>query len=297
MTRRRLSSNPLEIFRDVFRPAEALSRQGAGFNIGFMTASPSLPAPADSDSRWLYDAKRDPADPRLAAGLSAILRPLTLYFRTELVGLARIPKDRGCLMVSNHALMGIDTLVLYAEYFRKTGRMLRGVAEHIFFRHRLVGDLFMRFGAFDGTRKNAVRLLKAGHSVLCYPGGARESFAERQWRYTLKWEGRMGYLRSALAANVPIVPFASIGPEEAYVTLFREPFLGRLLFGSAKYDFPVFTGLGLLPFPVKFRYVFDEPIDLKKRFGLTARSSDEKFAAVHEKIWRQTQKFIDTNRK
>lgn len=250
------------------------------------------------NQRWLYDPRNDPADLSMMAKVSLLIRPLALYFRTEFSGLNHVPEGRGCLLVSNHALMGIDTVVFYPEYFRRTGRMLRGVAEHFFFRNLVVGNFFMRMGAFDGTRENAVSLLKAGNAVLCYPGGARESFAGRGERYQLKWEGRMGYLRSALAANVPIVPFASLGTEDAYVTLFREPFLGRLIFGSPKYDFPIFTGIGLMPFPAKFRYVFDKPIDLKKRFGLTvrdARASDDKLDFAHKEIWRQTQKLIDGN--
>lgn len=247
----------------------------------------------------LYDPRHDTVAPALVAGLSALVRPLACYFRTELIGLDNIPKTRGSLCISNHAVLGLDTLVLYTECFRLTGRILRGVAEHFFFRNKIVGDLFMRFGAVDGNRINAVNLLKAGHAVLCYPGGARESFAEYSQRYTLKWNSHMGYLRSALAANVPIVPFASIGAEDAYITLFREPLIGRMIFGSSKYDLPVFTGLGLMPLPVKFRYVFAKPIDLKKRFGLRARdakASEKKLASVHQAIWRQTQNLIDANR-
>lgn len=247
-----------------------------------------------------YDPHNDLTDKRLIKAMSLCLTPLIKYFRTELVNTGNVPKESGCLCVSNHAIMGIDTLILYLEYFRKTGRVIRGLADHFFFQQTLIGELMMRFGAVDGNRDNAVKLLKAGNLMLCYPGGADESFGTNGEHYTLKWQGRMGYLRSAIAAGVPVLPIASIGAEDAYLTLFREPFIGRRLFGSPKYDFPVFTGLGLMPLPVKFRYIFDKPIDLKKRFGLKikdAKASDKFLAPIHQEIWQQTQRLIDVNRK
>lgn len=226
------------------------------------------------------------------------LMPFVRYFRTEITGSENLPKGAS-LIISNHAVWGIDVLIFLAAYYHQTGKIIRGLGEHLLFSNPFVGEGFRKCGAVDGTQENAVRLLKSGQAAICYPGGARDSFKNWRQRYQLLWEGRTGYLRSAVLANAPIVPMASLGVDDAYITIGREKIIGRWWMGKPKYDLPIFFGLGLLPFPVKFRFLFGKPIYPRQEFGLTltdARANSQKLIKAHEKIQKRVQALIDANR-
>ncbi len=242
-----------------------------------------------------YDPEHDKLDPRLIGQLQTLARPMVRYFRTEVEGLENLPWDSGCLCVSNHAVLGLDSAVLFAAVHERTGRMLRGLGEHVLFKLPLISHFFVRFGAVDGNRDNAVRLLRNGEWAICYPGGVNDSFKRPEDRYRLKWHNRLGYLRCALAAGVPIVPIAGIGIDDAFITIGREHRLGRRLLGGPTYDLPILVGLGLMPLPVKFRFIFAPPID-PRRFGLTEADADapvEELLPAHADIWSHTQGLID----
>lgn len=247
-------------------------------------------------SQGIFDEDHDLIDFQMIERLMQLGRVLVKYFRTSLSGLENLPKNKGALLISNHSIMGIDSIILFCALYDQTHRALRGLGEHFFFKNPKVGQFMMKIGMVDGNRDNAVSLLKAGKWTLAYPAGVKESFSHYSKSYQLHWKDRLGYLRCALAANVPIIPFASIGADESYVTIGHEPWIDRKLGGSKKYDLPIMIGLGAFPLPVKFRYVFDKPIHLKKRFGLTqkhASASNSKLLPAHEAIWNQTQVLID----
>ena len=52
-----------------------------------------------------------------------------------------------------------------------------------------------------------------------FPGGAREVYKRRDQRYELLWGERTGFARMAIAAGVPIVPFAAVGAEDRFDVL------------------------------------------------------------------------------
>ncbi len=252
--------------------------------------------PEELTASGQYDPEHDQYDPKLVAQLQTYARPMVRYFRTEVHGIEHLPWDKGCICVSNHAVLGLDSAVLFAALHERTGRMLRGLGEHVLFKVPLLSQLFVRFGAVDGNRDNAVRLLKAGEWAICYPGGVRDSFKRPSDRYRLKWHNRVGYLRCALQAGVPIIPIAGIGIDDAFVTLGNERVVGRRIFGRSTYDMPILMGLGLMPLPVKFRFVIGAPIDPTERFGLTAADANapiEDLLSAHADLWSHTQGLID----
>lgn len=75
-----------------------------------------------------------------------------------------------------------------------------------------------------------------------YPGGIDESLKPKRDRNRLKWGARDGFARVALRARVPILPIAGAGIDETYTIHVREPWLGRRLLGSARYDLPIASG-------------------------------------------------------
>lgn len=242
-----------------------------------------------------YDPAQ-PLDDVFIRQVITLTSPMVRYFRAQVDGGWQLPRDRGALLVSNHAAFGIDSMVFFSVLYGETGRMLRGLADHNVFKIPLLNQLLLKMGAVDGRRDNAIALLRDGQWGICYPGGSEDSFKTTDRRYKLPWHNRMGYLRVALAAGVPIVPVAGIGIDDAYVSLGRERQIGRALFGKPRYDLPILMGLGPMPLPVKFRFVIDAPLDPAARFGLGpehADAPDEVLLEAHLAIWTHTQQLID----
>ncbi len=242
-----------------------------------------------------YDPEA-PLDDAFVRQVVRLTSPVVRYFRTKVEGAWRLPRDQGALLISNHAILGIDSMVFFPALYEETGRLLRGLADHHLFKIPLLNQLVTRMGAVDGRRDNAIAMLRDGHWGICYPGGSQDSFKTMDQRYRLPWHGRMGYLRVALASGVPIVPVAGIGIDDAYVGIGKERQLGRALFGKPRYDLPILVGLGPMPLPVKFRFVIDEPIDPASAFGLSpehADAPDEVLLEAHLAIWTHTQQLID----
>jgi 1-acyl-sn-glycerol-3-phosphate acyltransferase len=184
------------------------------------------------------------------------------WFRAKLEGQEHLPEG-GALLVGNHAMFGLDGVVLGALVVRVTGRPLRFLGERNLFRFGPLARLFHAVGAVEGAPENAVALLRSGAWVGVYPGGIEDSWKLVDERYVLKWGERAGFARVAMRAGVPILPVAGLGIDEMYSVVAREPWLGRAVMGSSRYDLPlVFGAYGtLLPRRVPQRYVIGAPID------------------------------------
>jgi 1-acyl-sn-glycerol-3-phosphate acyltransferase len=168
------------------------------------------------------------------------------------------------LLVGNHGPFAIDTSVLIHALYRETGRIARGLGDRMVFKNPVTGYLAKVVGGVEGSPENAQALLSASELVLVYPGGARETLREPEQRYQLSWEGRMGFVRVALRAQVPIVPIACVGVDDLLVQVVsREQVLsspvGKLaaaLLGE-KYVPPLFAPRMR---PTQFHYYVGEPI-------------------------------------
>jgi 1-acyl-sn-glycerol-3-phosphate acyltransferase len=214
-------------------------------------AAPNIPAP----------------NARLLAffGTRAGHRALTLitdYFHATLRGDEHIPRQGGALIVSNHALFALDTAVLGALLVRDIGRNPRFLADRKLWEIPGLHQLITAIGALPGEPHAAQTLLKRGELVVVYPGGVDDSLKLDEARYRLQWKTRAGFARVALAARTPIIPVVGLGIDEMYSVRAREHFVGRRIFGSARYDLPLaFGAFGtLIPRRVKQTYIALPPI-------------------------------------
>ncbi len=182
---------------------------------------------------------------------------LARWHRAELDGVEHLPRGPA-LLVGNHGLYGLETPVFFWLLLRETGRLPCGLADRTLFGNRLVRPLLARVGSAPATAQDALRQLAAGHLVVCYPGGAFETFKEPDERYRLHWERNCGFARLAIAARVPIVPFAGLGVDDVWINLGHLR-AARRLFG--RYSVPLGVGLGPLPFPARLRFVLDRPLE------------------------------------
>jgi 1-acyl-sn-glycerol-3-phosphate acyltransferase len=166
-------------------------------------------------------------------------RALAERFQGTLHDADRIPRRGPALLVGNHALFGLDSVVLVSLLVAAGHRVPRFLAEKNLFRLPGLRDALAAVGAIPGEPAEAVALLEAGELVMVYPGGVDDSFKLSTEAHTLKWGERAGFARVALRARVPIVPMAATGVDELFAVPRREGVIGRLLLGSARYDLPL----------------------------------------------------------
>lgn len=180
-------------------------------------------------------------------------------FQASMVGEDHVPKEGAALLVGNHTIFGIDSVVLGALVQRRIGRTMRWLGEKNIWRIPGLRDLVDAAGGIPGEPEGATELLEEGELVGVYPGGVDDSFKLAREAYVLKWGTRAGFARVAMRAKAPIVPVAATGIDELFTVVGRESTLGRLVLGSERYDLPIV--MSLLPKKIPLVYHALDPID------------------------------------
>jgi 1-acyl-sn-glycerol-3-phosphate acyltransferase len=198
-----------------------------------------------------------------------MLEPARRLVNPKLYGIDNMP-GRGALLVGNHTLIGLlDAPLLCAELWERDIRV-RVLGNHAHFKLPRWRDLLLAVGVVPGTPAVAETLMRRGETLLVFPGGGREVAKRKGEKYQLFWENRMGFARLAVKHGYPIVPFATVGAEDALDVVVdsdsrvMEP--ARRLFEkiSGSPDLlPIVRGIGPTPIPRPERqyYWFGEPID------------------------------------
>jgi 1-acyl-sn-glycerol-3-phosphate acyltransferase len=211
----------------------------------------------------------DPPDPATLDRVLRLLEPARRLINPKVYGAAHLPA-RGSLLVGNHTLIGLlDAPLLCAELWDR-GIRVRILGNHAHFKLPRWRDLLLAVGVVPGTPAAAETLMRRGETLLVFPGGGREVAKRKGEKYQLIWENRMGFARLAVRHGYPVVPFATVGAEDALDVLVDtdNPLLrpaARLferVSGSPDL-FPLVRGIGPTPIPRPERqyYWFGEPID------------------------------------
>ncbi len=217
-------------------------------------------APA-GDQAWLEHV---PEADRVvfSRGMRAIDR-VASYFRYEAEGLEHVPDPGGALIVMPHTTITIDGFLLGAEILKRRGRTVRALGDHQLFDMPGVGDLLTRLGAVDGRPDNAMKILRGGELCFVLPGGAREAWQPVHKRRDLTWDGRYGFIKVALRAQVPIVPAVTIGAAESWWVPVHSLNWGQRVLGRR---WPLIPPLGIgltsVPIPTKWTARVGAPIPL-----------------------------------
>ncbi len=184
-------------------------------------------------------------------------------------------------MVSNHSggMLTPDVMIFAPEFYRRFGydRPLYTLAHYGVFIGPFDGWL-RRVGVIEASRDNAATALNSGAVVLVFPGGDYDSYRPTFAQTEIDFNGRTGYVRTALETGVPLVPTVSIGAQETQLFLTRGNWLAkRLGLTKARMDilpisFGVPFGLSVLmppnlPLPSKIVTEVLEPIHVAERFG------------------------------
>jgi 1-acyl-sn-glycerol-3-phosphate acyltransferase len=227
----------------------------------------------------------DPAaafNPDAAARLMAVARPIAKrWYRSEVRGLDSFPSG-GALVVSNHSggMIAMDVPVFAVDFYDRHGyhRPIFTLTHDLMFRTP-AADLLSQAGFIPASRENAAAALKSDGVVVVFPGGDYDAYRPTSSANIIDFNGRSGYIRTAIAAKVPIVPMVSIGGQENQLYLSRGTWLARqlrldrlirsdILPISIGFPFGLSVLLPLnVPLPTKIVTQVLEPIDVTAEFG------------------------------
>ena len=126
--------------------------------------------------------------------------------------------------MSNHSggMLTPDALVLGTAYYEKFGygRPVYTLGHDKLFVGPLKGWL-TRAGVIHASRANASKALHSGAVVLVFPGGDYDAYRPTSADRVIDFNGRTGYVRTAIETGVPIVPTVSIGAQESQFFITR----------------------------------------------------------------------------
>jgi 1-acyl-sn-glycerol-3-phosphate acyltransferase len=141
-----------------------------------------------------------------------------------------------------------------------------------------LGKWSARIGLIRANRRNAASALRSGGVVLNFPGGVYDAYRPTRAENVIDFNGRTGYVKTAFAAGVPIVPMVSIGGQESQLFITRGTWLAKRLglnrlrsdILPVTFGFPF--GLSVLlpanmPLPTKIVTRVCAPVDVAARFG------------------------------
>jgi 1-acyl-sn-glycerol-3-phosphate acyltransferase len=221
-------------------------------------------------------------DPGLTKRLIDAATPLAKrWFRPEVRGLESIPRRGGALVVSNHSggMLTPDVLIFASGFYNTFGyqRPLYTLGHDGLFLGPM-SDWVTRIGLIHAGKKNAAAALRSGGVVLTFPGGVYDAYRPTLAQNVIDFNGRVGYVRTAIDARVPIVPTVSIGGQESQLFLNRGTRLakrlglGRLRSGILPLTIGFPFGLSMLvpinvPLPTKIVTKVLEPIDPFELYG------------------------------
>ncbi|MET0837402.1 MAG: lysophospholipid acyltransferase family protein [Marmoricola sp.] len=258
-----------------------------------------------TDPRNGIDLPEDDVRERLAyrdgkwvSGLLPLLKLVVkTWYRSEVRGMEKLPEG-GALMVSNHSggLIAMDVPVIAVAFHDTYGadRPLYVLAHDLLFLGS-AGPVMRRAGFRPATRENAHAVLASGGVTIVFPGGDYDVFRPSSHAHVIDFDGRKGYVKTALRAGVPIVPVVSIGGHEDQIHLSRGELIAKLLkleerlrtkYVPVTFGFPFGLTLAFppnLPLPTKIRTEVLEPIDIVAEFGEDP-DIDEVDAHVRERM-------------
>jgi len=225
------------------------------------------------------------------------------YHRAESIDVHHVPTEGGALLVSNHSggILSMDVPVIATALWDAQGieRDFR-VLGHDVLQLGPIGVLLRRAGFMKANRENAAAALAQGAATAVFPGGDWDVCRPLSEANVISFGGRTGYVRTALLADVPIVPVVSIGGQEAQIILSRGTWVAKLFPRITKalrgqvapislgFPFGVAFVVPQAPLPSKIVTRFLEPIYPRAIFG-----PDPDPAEVDELIRNRMQTALD----
>lgn len=214
------------------------------------------------------------------------------YFHVEVYGKENVPARGRAMLVGNHSGgVAVDAAMVLASCFFELDppRLAQGMVEK--FIHKIPGaaQIFSRAGQLTGLPAHAKRLLEEDRLLMVFPEGARGTAKLARDADSLVAFGS-GFMRLALAARAPIVPFAFLGGGDALPTVANLYALGKV-FGVPYV--PVTRYLLPIPKPTTFQLFYGTPM----RFEGDGTEPDEIVLGYVEQVRGRIAWLIEQGRK
>lgn len=268
--------------------------------------------------RWLGDAERrrlaalraayagrsDPFGLDVASVERALPVLLALYrywFRVKSEGHEHLPRRGGAILVANHGgLLPFDGAMAALDAFLHTDppRLLRPLVARFVRELPLVRDFYAGTGPVIGTRENFRELLRRRELVLVFPEGVAGIKKTVPDRYRLQ-HFHPGFVEEAVRLRVPVIPVAIVGPDDQAPILYDVKAIARFLRLPAfpiTPTFPWLGPLGLLPYPVRYRLVYGEPLALHEQAPPEAAADRARMDEMAARVRLTVQHLVDRNR-
>lgn len=214
------------------------------------------------------------------------------YFTVGLSGVEHIPARGRAMLVGNHSGgVAVDGAMVIASSFFELDppRLAQGMAEKFIARFPFASLWSSRTGQFTGLPEHAVHLLEDDRLLMVFPEGARGTAKLYSERNSLVHFGT-GFMRLALKARAPIIPFGFAGGGEAVPTIANSYGLGRLL--GVPY-IPITPWLMPVPLPVRVELSYGEPME----FTGTGSEEDEVINGYVEQVKAKITELIEAGLK
>lgn len=198
----------------------------------------------------------DPIDLQFLEKLAPGFRMLRNYTRLKVDGLENVPDEGPAILACNHTgWLGLDYALTALSVYDAHQRVPRGMAHEAWFSMDKARDFARKVGLFQVTKDAMRDQLQAGNLVMIFPEGEKGAFRPGS-DYTLEAFAR-GFVRVAMATQVPVVPVAVLGGEESNPVGRRIESYEELL--NMRGGLPV--PKNLIPRPVKWRIRFLPTMD------------------------------------
>ncbi|MBI4818554.1 MAG: 1-acyl-sn-glycerol-3-phosphate acyltransferase [Deltaproteobacteria bacterium] len=187
-----------------------------------------------------------------------------LCHRPVLEGAENLPEQGPYLLVANHSAgLGVAEILTFASLAatRLSHVRIAGFAHPTSFRFWPTNVLLRHFGAIPSTYEAADRTLTSGVPILVFPGGDHETLRPIWQAHRVDFGGRLGFLKIARKAGVPVVPMGIRGSHFTAPMLIRSKLLSvgllapRYLLGTKRWALSLLGlvgALGLCATPVSW---------------------------------------------
>ncbi|MEM1177602.1 MAG: 1-acyl-sn-glycerol-3-phosphate acyltransferase [Acidobacteriota bacterium] len=216
-----------------------------------------------------------------------------LWWRVDYRGLERVPTQGPAVLAGVHrGFQPWDGVMAMDQIVRTRGRYLRFLVHPTLFKPPVLTPYMQKLGGVPACRAHAEWVLDGGGLLGIFPEGIRGAF--RPYGpdvYRLGKFGRNEYVRFAIRAGAPIVPFVTVGSAEIFPILGRVdwPWWRRVV--EWPY-FPITPTLGLVPLPAKWHTRFLEP-EPTEHFGPEAAEDREIVSAVSQRVKERMQAALE----
>jgi len=257
------------------------------------------------------------ADPAVGAGrdpdflrtVRPVLERYVSYFRPEVRGFDHLPAQGPFLVVGNHSggQTPPDLPVLLTAWWRRRGmdEPVFALFHSFFLSLPGVGRSMARAGAIEADPAAARAVLESGGILVTYPGGDYDVFRPWWSRNRIDFGGRMGFIRLALRAQVPVVPAVSVGAHETVVVLSRGERVARRLRLDRLFRIKVMPlvigppfgivpgGIPTWPLPAKITVELGPPVDWSARYGPQAADDEAVVRRCYDELTAAMQSTLD----